>query len=313
MSSCARIRNASLFLGLAFGLCLASRPAAASGGFGGVGDLYVTSDASSIVRAYNGNTGTFLGVHATQAVANAHLGLHFGDTNGRFLVGSWSGGVDEYDAVTGAFIKNYNNGGGWQWAGLYAPNGNVLISSTATNEILEFDPVTAAFIQVFCPINFPSDMRIGPNGNLYVCSFGGGYVEEHDINNGALLSSFSLPPNAQANDIAWLPNGDILVTAMRLNQVYHFDSSYNLLGSFGGTGWGNPHGIDIHPSTGQIYVVDGVSTQVHIFDPVTFVELDAAHLSPNPGDKIVDLEFRRFDVPVSVTPSTWSRIKTLAQ
>ncbi|MDZ4804526.1 MAG: hypothetical protein SGI90_06685 [Candidatus Eisenbacteria bacterium] len=46
----------------------------------------------------------------------------------------------------------------------------------------------------------------------------------------------------------------------------------------------------------------------HIFDPVTFVELDAAHLSPNPGDKIVDLEFRRFDVPVPVQPSTWSRI-----
>jgi len=35
--------------------------------------------------------------------------------------------------------------------------------------------------------------------------------------------------------------------------------------------------------------------------------------TPGPGDKIVDLEFRRFDVPVPVQPSTWSRIKTLAQ
>lgn len=139
------------------------------------------------------------------------------------------GGVDEYDTATGSFIKNYNNSGGWQWAGLYAPN------------------------------------------------------------------------------------GDILVTAMRLDQVFRFNSVYTLLGSFAGTGWGNPHGIDIHPSTGLIYVVDGVSTQVHIFDPVTFVELDAAHLSPDPGDKIVDLEFRRFDVPVPVQSSTWSRIKTLAQ
>jgi DNA-binding beta-propeller fold protein YncE len=307
MPPCARIRIAPLFLGLVVGLALSTRPAGAAGG---VGDLYVSSDASDLVRAYDGSSGTFLGVHATGVLADGHLGLHFGDTNGRFLVGSWSGGVDEYDSATGAYIKTYNPGGNWQWAGLYAPNGNVLITSTMTNEVLEYDPVSGAFLQQFCTVNFPSDMRIGPNGNLYVCSFGGGYVEEHDINTGALLSTLPLPVQAQPNDIAWLPNGDILVTSMRTNVVYRFDSLYNPLGSFTGTGWGNPHGIDIHPSTGEIYVVDGITTQVHVFDPVTFVELDAARLAPNPGDKIVDLEFRRFDQPVNVQPSTWSRIKT---
>jgi DNA-binding beta-propeller fold protein YncE len=303
-----RIRIASLILGLAIGLSHAPRTAAASGG---IGDLYVSSDASDLVRAYGGNTGTFLGIHASGVLANGHLGLHFGDTNNRLLVGSWSGGVDEFDATTGAYIKTYNTGGGWQWAGLYAPNGTVLITSTMTNEVLMFDPNTGAPLGQFCPIYFPSDMRIGPNGNLFVCSFGGGFVEEHDINTGNLLNTIPLPVQAQANDVTWLPNGDMLVTAMRTNLVYRFDSLYVLQGSFTGTGWGNPHGIDIHPTNGRIYVVDGITTQVHVFDPVTFAELDAAHLAPNPGDKIVDLEFRRYSQPVNVQPSTWSRIKTL--
>jgi DNA-binding beta-propeller fold protein YncE len=309
LSPCGRIRKLPLLLTLSLALTLPRLAAAA----GGVGDIYVTSDASDLVRAYDGNTGTFLGVHATGVLGNGQLGLHFGDTNGRFLVGSWGGGVDEYDTATGAYIKTYNPGGPWQWAGLYAPNGNVLITSTATNEVVEYDAVTGALIGTFFPIYFPSDMRIGPNGNLYVCSFGGGFVEEHDITTGALLSSFSLPAGAQANDLAFLPNGDILVTAMRDNVVYRFSSGYAPLGSFAGTGWGNPHGIDIHPSTGEIYVVDGISTQVHVFDPVTFFEINAAYASPNPGDKIVDLEFLRVEQPVPVQPSTWSHIKALGR
>jgi hypothetical protein len=310
VSSCVDIRKLARLTVLS--LVIAMMPALASAS-GGVGDLYITSDASDLVRAYDGSTGSFLGVHSTGVLGNGQLGIHFGDTNGRFLVGSWGGGVDEYDTASGAYIKTYNPGGPWQWAGLYAPNGDVLIASTQTNQVDRYDAVTGAFIGAFFPIYFPSDMRIGPNGNLYVCSFGGGFVEEHDITTGALLNTISLPAGAQANDVAFLPNGDILVTAMRDNRVYHFSPSYTLLGWFAGTGWGNPHGIDIHPSTGEIYVVDGITTQVHIFDPVTFAELDAAHLLPNPGDKIVDLEFRRMDQPVPVLPSTWSRIKTLGR
>ncbi|HEX7880137.1 MAG TPA: hypothetical protein VF720_12050 [Candidatus Eisenbacteria bacterium] len=303
-----RAHLASLILALSLGLVAVPHTVTASGG---IGDMYISSDASDLVRAYGGNTGTFLGVHASGVLADGHLGLHFGDTNNRLLVGSWSGGVDEFNATTGAYIKTYNTAGNWQWAGLYAPNGNVLITSTMTNEVLEFDPTTGAFIQQFCPVYFPSDMRIGPNGNLFVCSFGGGFVEEHDINTGALLTTIPLPAQAQANDVAWLPNGDMLVTAMRTNLVYRFDSLYTLVGSFAGTGWGNPHGIDIHPTNGRIYVVDGITTQVHVFDPVTFAELDPAHLTPGPGDKIVDIEFRRYDEPLNVQPSTWSRIKAL--
>ena len=69
-----------------------------------------------------------------------------------------------------------------------------------------------------------------------------------------------------------------------------------------------PHGIAIGPSDGRIYVADGVTTQVHVFDPLTFAELNPAFLSPGPGDKIVDVAFRP-DTPTPTRTSSWGRVK----
>ena len=44
-------------------------------------------------------------------------------------------------------------------------------------------------------------------------------------------------------------------------------------------------------------MIDGVTTQAHVFDPGTFAELDAAFLSPFPGAKTVDLAFRPVPEP----------------
>ena len=304
----------SSLLALAF-LGLATTAHAAAGG---VGDLFVSSDASNVVRAYNGASGAFLGVHTASVLpGNGELGLHFGDSNNRMLVGHFGGGVNEFDATTGAYIKTYNPGGGWMWAGIYRPNGNVLVTDTGNDQIVQYDGVTGASLGVFKtlpPISMPSDLRYGPNGHLYVCCYGSSMVYELHPNTGAVISAWMMPfPGDQPNDVAFLPNGEILVSVMGMNCVHRFDSTpgHAFLGSFFGTGWMRPHGIDISPANGHIFVADGVTTQVHEFDPVTFAELNPAFLSPGPGDKIVDLEFRRQAVPTEATPSSWGRIKTL--
>jgi streptogramin lyase len=308
MAFASGIRSLRIVPLLAFASWIAVPTALASGG---VGDLYVTSDASNIVRAYDGTSGAFLGVHATSVNAIGELGIHFGTLNGRFLVGSFGGGVDEFNAVSGAYIKTYSPGGGWQWAGIYAPTGNVYIGSFYGNDVSEYDVNTGAFIRIVSYVQSPADMRFGPNGNLYICSFNGGFVYEVHPITGAAINQWSMPAGAQPNDIAFLPNGEILVTAMRTNVVYRYSPAMVLLGSFTGTGWGNPHGIEIGPVDGNIYVVDGISSQVHVFDPVTFNEIDTAFLSPDPGEKIVDLEFRADDRIVPTLPTTWGRIKNL--
>jgi DNA-binding beta-propeller fold protein YncE len=284
---------------------LSVRPAHAAGG---PGDLYVTSDASNLVRAYTGPTGAFQGVFTSSSLGLGQLAIHFGQTNNRVLVGHFSGGVDEFDASTGAYIKTYEPAGGFQWAGIYRSDGRVLIGSQTTNDIRVYDENTGAFLSVLCPFPGPADMEFGPNGNLYVCSYTGTMVGEIDPFTGALLSSWPQSAGDRTNDVAFLPSGNILVTVMFTNVCYVYDPAYNLITSFAGTGWMRPHGVAISPHTGNILIADGVTTQVHEFDPVTFVELNPAFLVPGPGDKIVDVAFRP-DQPTSVERSTWGGVK----
>ena len=282
------------------------RPAAAVPP-GGPGDLYVTSDASDLVRVYDGTTGNYAGVFASSIPGNGQLAIHFGAAQGRALVGHFGGGVEERDLATGALVQTFAPGGGWQWSGVYAPNGNVYVSSNSTNDVRIYDPVTAAFLGVLCPIPGPSDMEFGPNGNLYICSYTNGLVREVHPITGAPISQWFMPAGSRANDIAFL-NGEFLVTDMSINVVYRYDAAHAFVGTFAGAGWARPHGIAIGPTDGRIYVVDGVTTQVHVFDPLTFAELNPAFLVPNPGDKIVDLAFRP-DAPTPSRDASWGRLK----
>lgn len=282
-----RSKNIAVFLPLiALGLSLTASSASAS--------LFISSDVFNFVGEYNATTGAFGGPFAPSVNGQGQLGVKLNAAGDRMLVGHFGGGVDEFDANTGAFIKTYNGGPGigTQWAGLYAPTGGVYIGSWDTDDVREYDATTGAFIRVVTTLQDPSDMRIGPNGNLFVCSYSGSGVKEVDAITGALVNQWTIPVGARANDIEFLPNGEPLVSALGFNQVYHYDTSYNLLGSFSGTGWGNTHGIEISPFDGNIYVVDGVTAQVHIFDPVTFNEIDSMFLTPGPQGKIVDLAFR---------------------
>ncbi|MEO6461596.1 MAG: hypothetical protein ABIP29_00815 [Candidatus Eisenbacteria bacterium] len=303
----ARVPAASLTVALAlvFACTLAATtPAAAAGS---PGDLYVTSDASNIVRVYDDASGLFGGIFTSSGPASGQLAIHFGQAQGRCLIGHFGGGVEERDASTGALIQNFAPGGGWQWAGVYAPNGNVYIGSQLTNDVRVYHPVTGALLSVLCPIPGPADMEFGPNGNLYICSYTNYMVREVHPITGALVSQWSLPFGERTNDIAFL-NGEFLVTAMQSNVCWRFDAFHNLIGSFAGAGWQRPHGIAIGPTDGRIYIVDGVTTQVHVFDPITFAELNPAFLNPNPGDKIVDLAFRPED-PTPARSASWGRLK----
>ncbi len=297
------LRSALLFL-LAIA---AAAPATAA-----VGDLYVTSDATNQTNIYSGTTGVFQSLYTNSVNGLGQMAIHFGATNNRALIGHNGLGVDEFNATTGAFIKTYSPGGGWQWAGIYAPNGDVLIGSMSTQDIRRYDPTTGAFISVFQTVTDPADMTYGPSGHLWVCSFGGAKVLKLNPNTGAIVGLIPLPPFSQPNDIAFNPaNNEILITDMRLNVCYRFDgTSFAMLGTFAGTGWARPHGIVISPYTGNVLIVDGVTCQVHEFDPSTYVELNPAFLSPAPSLKIVDLEYRPSD-PTPAKSTSWGRVKAL--
>ena len=287
-------------------IALAALPPA--GALAAVGDLHVTSDASDQVRRYDPVTGAFQAVYTTTFGATGELGIHFGTNNNRVLIGHWSGGVEEFDATTGGYIKTYNAGGGAQWAGLYGPTGGVYIGDWNTNDVREYDATTGAFIRVVTPISAPADMRLDGN-RLFIASYDTGIILVVHSVTGAFMGLIVTPP--RPNDIAILPSGEILVTCMGSATVERYSPAMASIGSFFSPGWVNPHGIEISPFDGRIYVVEGGAGQVHVFDPVTFVELNPAWLTPPPGDKIVDLEFRPPGDPTPAGASSWGRVKRI--
>lgn len=256
----------------------------------GVGNLLVTEEIPGNVWEHHGVTGNLVQNFAVVAPPRALMGVHSGGPSGNVLVGSNGGGVREYDRNTGALVKTYNAGGGWQWAGIWRPNGNVLIGDWNTNDIREYNGVTGGLVGIFNPVvPNPADMIYGPNGNVFVCSFMGG-VYELDGSTGAFINQWA-PGVGQANDIVFMPDGRRIVMSMTSNSAHVFDASWNQIATFTGTGWGRPHGIDVSPIDGNIYAVDGVSQSVHVFDATTYAELNTSFL--NTPTKPVDLEFVR--------------------
>ncbi len=281
------ISRTSRPLPLVAALALLASPALAADG-----DLYVTEEGPGNVWEFNGTTGAPISFFNAGPLSGNLMGIHTGGAVGDVLVGTGFGGVHRLDRTTGALVQTYNPSGGWQWAGLWRPTGNtILIGSHNTDDLREYDATSGAYVGTFATgITKPADMIYGPNGNLFICSFSPtGGVYEVDGTTGALLGHYAVGA-AFTNDIIFMPDGRRIVTVMGDNTAKVYDSSWNLITSFAGTGWGRIHGIALSPHDGLIYAVDGLTTNVHAFDPVTYAEVNPNFSSTN--TKPVDLEFR---------------------
>ena len=279
------LRSVTLRSVLATGALLLSHLAAQ--GVAAARDLYITEEAFGQVLHHDGETGAAIDVFTT--VSGQHiLGIHTSDTVGHVLIGSTFGGVSERHRDTGALIRTYNPSG-WQWAGVYAPNGDVLIGDLSTNDVRRYDSSDGSLIGVFGSVPKPADMRFGPNGNLFVCSLSAG-VYELNGSTGALVA-VRASTLAFTYDIAFLPDGRRILTAGATNSAHVFNASWTPIATFAGVGWGAPHGIDISPYDGNIYVVDGATHNVHAFNATTYLEFDPSFVTID--SKPVDLEFRR--------------------
>jgi hypothetical protein len=252
--------------------------------------MYVTEEGPGNVHEFHGVSGAPLGIFNPVPISSAQImAIHTGAPGQHVLVGARGGGVRELDRNTGALIKIFNPGGGWQWAGIYAPSGEVLIGDMSTTDIRRYDATTAAYLGPFGLVPGPADMVFGPNGNLFVCSYGSGGVYELDGTTGNFIAHH-VPTVGLANDILFMPDGRRIVTSNTSNMAHVFDSSWNPVTTFQGTGWQRPHGLDRSPHDGHIYVVDGVTNAVHKFDSTTYMEINATFAFVE--SKLVDVEFR---------------------
>jgi len=167
--------------------------------FGPDGNLFVSSGGTSNVLEYDGNTGAFIGVFVNlspppasgQAAPGGDLpvimpsyGLSFGP-NGNLFATRIDQQVMEYDGMTGAevgaFVAAANNGGLTDPRQLlFLPNGNLVVASFGTKELLLYDGATGAPLGKFnnggtdAALTFhePWGLRLGPDGFLYASRHG---------------------------------------------------------------------------------------------------------------------------------------------
>ena len=213
------------------------------------GSLLVASGLSHAVIEYDAVSGALIGAFVTAGSGGLvnPWGLAFGP-NGNLFVTSIDGSVIEYDGSTGApigpFVTTGDNGGLADPHGLlFKPDGNLLVASTLTNQILEYDGLTGAFIDQFnhggtasvLTMDEPWTLRLGPDGDLY--------ASRHGVSvPGAGLGAF----NEQHED-----DDDIAHLHINSTRIYIFDiDSGNFVRSYvtgHDTGLSFPGGFDFMP------------------------------------------------------------------
>ncbi len=210
------------------------------------GNLLVGSHLTDEVLEYDGTSGASQGAFVTAGLGGllGPWGLAFGP-NGNLFVTSDNGKVVEYDGSTGALVGDFvttgDNGGLIDPRGmLFKPNGNLLVCSLVTDQILEYDAVSGAFIGQFnnggtatvLTLDEPWTVRLGPDGDVY--------ASRHNV---VVASNES--PNHDHH------NGDVDHLHINSTRIYIFDvDSGNFVRSYvtgHDTGLSNPTAFDFMP------------------------------------------------------------------
>ncbi|MDI6841147.1 MAG: NHL repeat-containing protein [bacterium] len=111
------------------------------------------------------------------------------------------------------------------------PNGNILISDTYNNRVIEVDR-THSIIRTWL-FTQPYAADLLANGNILIASIDGVY--EIDITGSIVWSYTGL---GVCQDVHKLPNGNILIGCMENNVVREVDASFNIVWQYGT--WGVP-------------------------------------------------------------------------
>ncbi len=114
-----------------------------------------------------------------------------------------------------------------------ATNGNLIVSSSGTSQVLEYNGTTGAFQTTLVAsgaggLSEPHGLAIGPNGNMFVASAGNNSVLEYNATSGAFVRVFVSSSSGgldQPCGMAFLPSGNLLVASLGSNQILEYDGS----------------------------------------------------------------------------------------
>ncbi|HUE70652.1 MAG TPA: S8 family serine peptidase, partial [Pirellulaceae bacterium] len=123
----------------------------------------------------------------------------------------------------------------WARAGTFGPDGNgdgaadFYLPTVDTSEVLRYDGVTGAFLDVFIPagsggLNSPGDLEFTPDGLLYVTSYLGNQLLRYDASTGAFIDVAASGLSAPLG-ISQGPDGSLYIANQLSNEVLRYDGS----------------------------------------------------------------------------------------
>lgn len=112
---------------------------------------------------------------------------------------------------------------------------DLLVSSRDGNSILRFNQTSGAFLSTFVTagsggLSQPVGMRLGPDGSLYVSSFGTNQILKYDGKTGAYQGVFASGPSlSMPADLRFGPDGSLYVANFGDTTVTRYDGTTGVL------------------------------------------------------------------------------------
>lgn len=208
--------------------------------------LLVASFLSDDVVRFDHSTGALLD-ELVGAPLNGVLGCALGPDGALYVCSELTDQVLRYDVGRARFLDVFvaddpltpqdETGGLDGPAGIvFRPNGNALVCSFDTDQVLEYEARTGAFVGVFVDsgagngnLNGPdAGLTFGPDGNLYVPSFFNNRVKRFDGQSGAFIDNFVIPATsglANPRTVVFPGDGFLYVTSEGNDRVIRCDAT----------------------------------------------------------------------------------------
>jgi WD40 repeat protein len=144
------------------------------------GDILIGGGSSNKVVRFRSSDGAYVGdfIPSGSGGLSTAFGMCFGPNGNLYVASSGTNQILEYNGQTGVFIRVFSQAGSGMvgpYDVTFGPDGHLYTTAVNEGAIYKFDGLTGASLGRFNQTLVPPSrgLMFGPNGNLFVCCWGG--------------------------------------------------------------------------------------------------------------------------------------------